>query len=167
MKERVNGDRSEENSFNKEISPLGVATIVVMRHAEAEHNVLGQSYITSPNLTPLGQEQSQSMWQFFQENGIYFSSVITSGRPRTNQTAYAMGLQGVPLYHEEMLHERDSGIYAENLGERTRETSENLGELLSQLSDKERWDYVPELNGVETNTYETERASSERFNQAL
>ncbi len=168
MKEGVSGFGSENTPLRrKESSPLGTGRLIIMRHAEAQHNVPGQSHITSPQLTVLGRKQAILAGQYFKEQGISFSSIYTSGRPRTNQTAEFMMLPGVVIHHEERLHERDSGIYAEKLMGQTRATTEKLGHVLSQLPDEQRWDHIPQLDGVDTQTYETERAAAERFNGAL
>jgi broad specificity phosphatase PhoE len=147
-------------------------SLYVVRHAQSEANVHGWQNTPSPSITEHGRQQARERGIGFREQGVVFAAAYTSGKPRTMQTAAGI-LEGmdagdIPVHVIAGLHEKGEGKYGViPEGVTQKEVSTALRTTLRTMPDTERWDYVPEIPGINPETYETEHATAERVHNAL
>lgn len=96
-------------------------TFYLVRHGEAEHNVLrvGSSLpeVTKRHLTERGRQQIAEVAEHLSKQGV--DAIIASPLVRTQETAAIISEKtGVPVLTDDRLHEVDLGIYNEKPIER-------------------------------------------------
>lgn len=158
----------QEQGLQKELSQ-GTAKLIVVRHAQSQANVEGY-HISNPSLTEKGRKQAQDLGKFFRDESIVFDAVYTSPKPRTQQTATevltAMDLS-LPINTREGLREKSLGISREIPENVAQSARKELDITVPRLTDEERWEYIPNIDGIDKELFETERSVANRMNQAL
>lgn len=155
----------------KEKFPNKTTTLIVARHAQSEANIENQGHILNPDLTPTGKKQAFSLGEVLKEKNLYPDAIITSGRPRSDQTAIevinSLNTESIQFATDTRLREKKQGIDVEIFKGRTSALNTELQNILSNLPVGTRLDYVPSARWVDKNYFETDREAAGRFTEAL
>lgn len=94
----------------------GAMTLFLVRHGEAEHNVLGvgssQPEVTERHLTEKGKAQIREVAEMLAKRKI--NAIVSSPLVRTRETAAIISeVTGVPVLIDDRLHETGLGIFNE------------------------------------------------------
>lgn len=160
--------RTTFQSENKETQPRS-SVIYLVRHGESQENA-GIPYSGSALLTEKGIEQARILGDKFRNKGVKFDVVVTSGRPRAEQTAkYVLDILGqkLPFESNENLREKPEFLLDKQTGQRLPDKEAEAREEKKSLPDEKRWDYKPSSINYNVDKFETEREAANRLRDAI